>query len=175
MAIGLSHSYAKADVVKPIHVSLAALVTTRIDHILHSWSALKERQQSREVSPDSKGSQDRGKADGGTGEAHIDRVRKSCNSHETKLLSGVIDSTKITTGFADVHAPPETIDALKTLTSLSLLRPDAFKYGVLANDRLPGLLLYGPPGTGKTLLAKAVAKESRATVVEVSGAQIYEK
>ncbi|KAF1345360.1 P-loop containing nucleoside triphosphate hydrolase protein, partial [Delphinella strobiligena] len=61
------------------------------------------------------------------------------------------------------------------LTSLSLMRPEAFQYGVLANDRLPGLLLYGPPGTGKTMLAKAVAKESHATVLEVSGAQVYEK
>ncbi|KAI4791893.1 AAA-domain-containing protein, partial [Aureobasidium sp. EXF-8845] len=57
----------------------------------------------------------------------------------------------------------------------TLLRPEAFSYGVLAADRLPGLLLYGPPGTGKTLLAKAVAKESSATVLEVSGAQVYEK
>ncbi|EGP91628.1 uncharacterized protein MYCGRDRAFT_33451 [Zymoseptoria tritici IPO323] len=61
------------------------------------------------------------------------------------------------------------------MTSLSLLRPEAFKYGVLAADRLPGLMLYGPPGTGKTLLARAVAKESKATVLEISGAQIYEK
>jgi SpoVK/Ycf46/Vps4 family AAA+-type ATPase len=86
----------------------------------------------------------------------------------------VVDPQNIKTGFNDVHATPETIEALKSLTTLSLQRPDAFKYGVLANDRLTGLLLYGPPGTGKTLLAKAVAKESQATVLEVSGAQIYE-
>ncbi|KAK4988176.1 hypothetical protein LTR66_003393 [Elasticomyces elasticus] len=107
--------------------------------------------------------------------ARIQKVREDCTKHEERLLSGVVDPQNIKTTFADVHAPPDTIEAIKTLTTLSLLRPEAFKYGVLANDRLPGLLLYGPPGTGKTLLAKAVAKESQATVLEVTGAQIYEK
>ena len=99
----------------------------------------------------------------------IRNLRKTCNEHEKKLLNGVVDPENIRTTFADVQASPQTIDALKTLTSLSLARPDAFTYGVLATDRIPGLLLYGPPGTGKTLLAKAVAKESGATVLEVSG------
>lgn len=99
----------------------------------------------------------------------VRKLRKTCNTHEKKLLNGVVNAEAIRTSFADVQAPPSTIDALKTLTSLSLVRPDAFKYGVLATDRIPGLLLYGPPGTGKTLLAKAVAKESGATVLEVSG------
>ena len=97
------------------------------------------------------------------------KLRQTCNDHEKKLLNGVVDPENIRTTFADVQASPQTIDALKTLTSLSLVRPDAFTYGVLATDRIPGLLLYGPPGTGKTLLAKAVAKESGATVLEVSG------
>ena len=101
------------------------------------------------------------------------KLRKTCNDHEKKLLNGVVDPENIRTTFADVQASPQTIDALKTLTSLSLVRPDAFTYGVLATDRIPGLLLYGPPGTGKTLLAKAVAKESGATVLEVSGSGKY--
>ncbi|RMD40500.1 hypothetical protein DV735_g4618, partial [Chaetothyriales sp. CBS 134920] len=100
------------------------------------------------------------------------RVRASATKHEKKLLSGVIEPSKIRTTFNDVHVPVETIDALQTLTTLSLVRPDAFKYGVLASDRIPGLLLYGPPGTGKTLLAKAVAKQSGARVLEVSAADI---
>lgn len=70
--------------------------------------------------------------------------------------------------------PPETIEGIKTLTSLPLLRPEAFSYGVLATDKISGLLLYGPPGTGKTLLAKAVARESGAMVLEVSGSEVYD-
>lgn len=106
-------------------------------------------------------------------EDRMKNLKSICNSHEKKLLSGVVDANSIHTTFADVQAPQETIGALKNLTSLSLLRPDAFKYGVLARDRIPGLLLYGPPGTGKTLLAKAVAKESGATVLEVSGSGMF--
>ncbi|KAL8809167.1 MAG: hypothetical protein Q9200_003657 [Gallowayella weberi] len=100
------------------------------------------------------------------------KLRDQCNKHEKKLLHGVIDASSIRTTFSDIRAPKETIETLKTLTSLSLLRPDAFTYGVLATDKITGVLLYGPPGTGKTLLAKAVAKESGATVLEVSGADL---
>lgn len=101
-------------------------------------------------------------------------LRKTCNRYEKKLLNGVVDAKSIRTTFSDVHATPDNIEALKTLTSLSLVRPEAFTYGVLATDKIPGLLLYGPPGTGKTLLAKAVARESGATVLEVSGSDVYD-
>ncbi|KAK8248475.1 ATPase family AAA domain-containing protein 1-A [Phyllosticta capitalensis] len=104
----------------------------------------------------------------------LDAVTKSADKTEKKLLPGIVDPKAIKTTFDDVHVPDETKDALKTLISLSMQRPDAFKYGVLANDKMPGLLLYGPPGTGKTLLAKAVAKESGATVLQISASEIYE-
>ncbi|KUJ13279.1 AAA-domain-containing protein [Mollisia scopiformis] len=102
----------------------------------------------------------------------IAKLRKRCSPQESRLLSGVVFPPDIRTTFADIRAPPETVEALKTLTSLSLTRPEAFRYGVLATDKIPGLLLYGPPGTGKTLLAKAVAKESGATVLEVTAADL---
>ncbi|KAK0269566.1 hypothetical protein LTR35_014679 [Friedmanniomyces endolithicus] len=176
-AIGLAETHAQSDVVRPVHIALATVVTAHVDKLVQAWTT-RDRM--------SKASKNFGMGSGGVGKeknvsteeakpTKIDEGRTSCNHHETKLLTGVVDAKNIKTGFADVHAPASTIEALKTLTSLSLLRPEAFTYGVLANDRLPGLLLYGPPGTGKTLLAKAVAKESKATVLEVTGAQIYEK
>ncbi|KAJ5173362.1 hypothetical protein N7492_005955 [Penicillium capsulatum] len=104
----------------------------------------------------------------------LGNLRKEADQYESKMLNGVIDAKSIKTTFDDVHVPSETIEALKTLISLSFIRPEAFTYGVLATDKIPGLLLYGPPGTGKTLLAKAVARESGATVLEVAGSDIYE-
>ncbi|KAI0876374.1 hypothetical protein GGS24DRAFT_238962 [Hypoxylon argillaceum] len=93
-------------------------------------------------------------------------------NHEEKLMSGMVNAQDMRTTFKDIHAPQETIESIKMLTTLSLVRPEAFSYGVLASDRIPGCLLYGPPGTGKTLLAKAVAKESGANMIEISGASI---
>lgn len=101
-------------------------------------------------------------------------LQSGCNRYEKKLLNGVVKADRIRTTFSDVHVPSETVQALNTLTSLSLIRPDAFTYGVLATDKIPGVLLYGPPGTGKTLLAKAVARESGATMLEVSGSDVYD-
>ncbi|KAK3344960.1 hypothetical protein B0H65DRAFT_539368 [Neurospora tetraspora] len=97
---------------------------------------------------------------------------KDYDQHEKKLLAGLVNAKDIHTTFDDIIVPAETKESLIGLTSLSLQRPDAFSYGVLKTERIPGCLLYGPPGTGKTLLAKAVAKESGANMLEVSAASI---
>lgn len=143
------------------HIRRALELMDKSDKVTTEW--LKEK------SPKEKDT-----AAGQSREQLLASLRKTCNTHEKKLLNGVVDAKSIRTTFNDVHVPPETIDALKTLTSLSLIRPEAFTYGVLATDKIPGLLLYGPPGTGKTLLAKAVARESGATVLEVSGSEVYD-
>lgn len=180
-AVGLSQSHAKADAITPIHIALATAILARADHAVHSWTSFRDTQQfgkgaGKHVPFGKNGpGASAGAAEQNPGQARIESIKKDCNAHETRLLAGVVDPQNIKTGFNDVHATPESIEALKSMTTLSLMRPDAFSYGVLSNDRLTGLLLYGPPGTGKTLLAKAVAKESGATVLEVSGAQIYEK
>lgn len=148
------------------HIMQALEIIEGSDDMKVDWIANEKEQLEKAAKPTASAVQKDSKE-------RMRKLRKTCNEHEKKLLNGVVDPENIRTTFADVQASPQTIDALKTLTSLSLVRPDAFTYGVLATDRIPGLLLYGPPGTGKTLLAKAVAKESGATVLEVSGSGNY--
>ena len=100
----------------------------------------------------------------------VERVKKTkdLSSHERRLLSCIVDTTKLSaTTFEDVHLPYKTIDAIRTLISLPLLFPEAFQGGVLKDHSTTGALLFGPPGTGKTLLARAVASEGGAMVLAV--------
>jgi SpoVK/Ycf46/Vps4 family AAA+-type ATPase len=170
-AIGMAKSHARSDNISPVHIGLALQVCDTVDKIIQAWAATAgiSRTSSEEALTGSTATSSEKE------KVRMERLKKQCNAHEAKLLAGVVDPQNIKVGFEQVHAPTETIESLKTLTSLSLTRPDAFQYGILAQDRLTGLMLYGPPGTGKTLLAKAVAKECKAAVLEVSGAQIYDK
>lgn len=157
------------------HVIDAIRLLSRSQAARYEWMADAQEEGQKRIKSTNQsfsGSSQKPSAGWSTGdsETRMKKLRKICNTHEKKLLNGVVDPQSIRTTFADVRAPPETISALKNLTSLSLIRPEAFTYGVLATDKIPGLLLYGPPGTGKSLLARATAKESGATVLEVSGA-----
>lgn len=90
------------------------------------------------------------------------------NKHEKRLLPCVVDAHKLaSTNFARVHLPNATIDAIRTMVSLPLLFPDAFRTGILGEHSAGGALLFGPPGTGKTLLARAVASESGARMLAI--------
>jgi len=62
---------------------------------------------------------------------------------------------------------------MREMIELPLRHPEIFeKLGIEAPK---GVLLYGPPGTGKTLLAKAVANESNAHFISISGPEIMSK
>jgi transitional endoplasmic reticulum ATPase len=89
-------------------------------------------------------------------------------SEKGEALRGVPQVT-----YEDIGGLREEIQKVREMIELPLRHPEIFeKLGVEAPK---GILLYGPPGTGKTLLAKAVATESNAHFIPISGPEIMSK
>ena len=65
------------------------------------------------------------------------------------------------------------IQEIRETVELPLTRPEIFLEIGIEPPR--GVLLYGLPGTGKTMLAKAVANESKATFIHMSGSELVHK
>ncbi|HWQ19814.1 MAG TPA: proteasome-activating nucleotidase [Methanotrichaceae archaeon] len=65
------------------------------------------------------------------------------------------------------------IQEIRETVELPLTKPEIFKDVGIEPPR--GVLLYGLPGTGKTMLAKAVAHESMATFIHMSGSELVHK
>ncbi len=65
------------------------------------------------------------------------------------------------------------IQEIRETVELPLTNPEIFTDIGIEPPR--GVLLYGLPGTGKTMLAKAVAHESKATFIHMSGSELVHK
>ncbi|MFQ5969974.1 MAG: CDC48 family AAA ATPase [Nitrososphaerales archaeon] len=75
--------------------------------------------------------------------------------------------------YEDIGGLKDEMQKVREMIELPLRHPEIFeKLGIEAPK---GVLLYGPPGTGKTLLAKAVANESNAHFISISGPEIMSK
>ncbi len=79
------------------------------------------------------------------------------------------DCTGVT--FDDVAGQDEAKESLSEIVDF-LHNPE--KYREIGARQPKGALLVGPPGTGKTLLAKAVAGESNAAFLSISGSEFIE-
>ena len=77
------------------------------------------------------------------------------------------------TRYEDVGGMRETIEMVREAVELPITHPEIFKRMGIRPHK--GILFYGPPGTGKTLLARAVAHESGAHFIAVSGPEILNK
>jgi transitional endoplasmic reticulum ATPase len=75
--------------------------------------------------------------------------------------------------YEDIGGLGPVIQRVREMVELPLRYPQVFAR--LGIDPPKGVLLHGPPGCGKTLLARAVASETNATFLSVSGPEIITK
>jgi len=88
-------------------------------------------------------------------------------------LTKTIDSTVPRITYDELGGLKNEVQKIREMVELPMRHPELFdKIGVEAPK---GVLLYGPPGTGKTLLAKAVAGETNANFISLSGPEIMGK
>jgi len=75
--------------------------------------------------------------------------------------------------YADIGGLDEQIMEVKEAVELPLTHPEL--YDEIGIQPPKGVILYGPPGTGKTLLAKAVANQTSATFIRITGSELIKK
>lgn len=76
-------------------------------------------------------------------------------------------------GYADIGGLDDVVNTLRESVELPLRHPEVLQHLGITPRR--GVLLHGPPGCGKTLLARAVACESGALFLSVSGPELITK
>ncbi|OPY44429.1 MAG: VCP-like ATPase [Methanosaeta sp. PtaU1.Bin016] len=75
--------------------------------------------------------------------------------------------------YEDIGGLSREIREIREIIEVPLRHPELFsKLGI---NPPRGVLLHGPPGTGKTLIARAVASETDANFVSISGPEIVSK
>ena len=77
------------------------------------------------------------------------------------------------TNYEDLGGMADIIQKTREMIELPMRHPEIFNR--LGIKPPKGLLLYGPPGTGKTLLARAVANETDAHFITMSGPEVMSK
>lgn len=88
-------------------------------------------------------------------------------------MTKAVDTSIPRVTYDDLGGLRDEVQKIREMVELPMRHPELFeKIGVEAPK---GVLLYGPPGTGKTLLAKAVAGETNAQFISLSGPEIMGK
>ncbi|KAG0099094.1 hypothetical protein BGZ93_009176 [Podila epicladia] len=97
------------------------------------------------------------------------------NEYEQVIASEVIHPEDIKVDFDQIGGLDPIIRSLRESVILPLNHPALFTSasGLLGAPK--GVLLYGPPGCGKTMLAKALAKESGATFINMHVSTLTDK
>ena len=98
-------------------------------------------------------------------------IHASTNLRIKEAEGAAGEATRIS--YEDIGGLSKEIQRVREMIELPLKYPEVFeRLGIGAPK---GVLLHGPPGCGKTLIARAVAKETDAYFVAVSGPEIIHK
>ncbi|XP_073035034.1 uncharacterized protein [Primulina eburnea] len=96
------------------------------------------------------------------------------DEYENYFVSAVVPPGEIGVKFDDVGALEDVKKALNELVILPMQRLVLFSHGNLLRP-CKGILLFRPPGTGKTLIAKALATETGANFMSITGSTLTSK
>ncbi|MCG2677696.1 AAA family ATPase, partial [bacterium] len=93
----------------------------------------------------------------------------------TSKVKGEVTTDKGKTGitYEDIGGLQKEIQRIREMIELPLKYPEVFER--LGIDAPKGVLLHGPPGCGKTLIARAVANETDAYFLHLSGPEVIHK
>ncbi|RUS22220.1 putative MSP1-intra-mitochondrial sorting protein [Endogone sp. FLAS-F59071] len=97
------------------------------------------------------------------------------SEYEEVIATEVVHPEEIKVAFDQIGGLDSIIQDLKESVILPLRYPQLFTSasGLLGAPK--GVLLYGPPGCGKTMLAKALARESNATFINLHISTLTDK
>ncbi len=88
-------------------------------------------------------------------------------------LSKSVKEDKSKISYEDIGGLGNQVQRIREMIELPLKYPEIFiRLGI---EPPKGVFLYGPPGTGKTLIVRAVANETEAYFINISGPEIMGK
>ncbi|KIL67766.1 hypothetical protein M378DRAFT_9045 [Amanita muscaria Koide BX008] len=97
------------------------------------------------------------------------------DEYERTVANEVIHPDDINVTFSDIGGLDPIVEHLREAVIYPLLYPNLFTSTSSLLSAPKGVLLYGPPGCGKTMLAKALAKESGATFINIAASVLTNK
>ncbi|GAA5999137.1 protein-degrading AAA family ATPase MSP1 [Rhodotorula paludigena] len=105
----------------------------------------------------------------------LDLSSLDLTEHEEIVAGEVVAAEDIGVSFKDVGGLDPIISQLREAVIFPLCYPQLFDSAAGLFGAPKGVLLYGPPGCGKTMLAKALAKESGATFINMHVSTLTDK
>jgi len=112
----------------------------------------------------------------------VTKVKPSADAVLVTKGTGISISEKVakqdigiipTVTYEDIGGLSDEVKKVREMIELPFRHPEIFER--LGIEAPKGVLLRGPPGTGKTLLAKAVASETNANFISLSGPEVMSK